>query len=116
VAGGRTLALARLLGRDQRAYRTVRRENVARYLLVRLNREGRGTRVEFYPLNLSQVSRSRQCEVSYRTLNVRHWDRIVARRRPGPGGMGGGRRGRPRLGMGLGSFVWIIRSLVRVCR
>jgi hypothetical protein len=39
----------------ERAYRTVRRDNVARYLLARLNREGRGTRVEFHPLN--QVSR-----------------------------------------------------------
>ncbi|MDF3143045.1 MULTISPECIES: transcriptional regulator [unclassified Streptomyces] len=59
------------------AYRTVRRHNVARYLLSRLNREGRGTRVEFHPLNQSQVDRPRQRVVSYRTLNVRHWDRIV---------------------------------------
>ncbi|MGW4560747.1 transcriptional regulator, partial [Streptomyces sp. NPDC004365] len=33
------------------AYRTVRRHNVARYILARLNRDGRGTRVEFHPLN-----------------------------------------------------------------
>ncbi|MGV9454472.1 transcriptional regulator [Streptomyces sp. NPDC003635] len=59
------------------AYRTVRRNNVARYLLARLNREGRGTRVEFHPLNQSQVDRPRQRVVSFRTLNVRHWDRIV---------------------------------------
>ncbi|MGI5380564.1 transcriptional regulator [Streptomyces sp. CA-251387] len=59
------------------AYRTVRRHNVARYLLARLNREGRGTRVEFHPLNQSQVDRPRQRAVSFRTLNVRHWDRIV---------------------------------------
>jgi hypothetical protein len=59
------------------AYRTVRRHNVARYLLTRLNREGRGTRVEFHPLNQSQVDRPRQRVVAYRTLNVRRWERIV---------------------------------------
>nr|WBO75896.1 transcriptional regulator [Streptomyces sp. SBE_14.2] len=59
------------------AYRAVRRRNVARYLLARLNRQGRGTRVEFHPLNQSQVDRPRQRVVTYRTLNVRHWDRIV---------------------------------------
>ncbi|MGW1802527.1 transcriptional regulator [Streptomyces sp. NPDC001984] len=65
------------LERIETAYRTVRRHNVVRYLLARLNREGRGTRVEFHPLNQSQVDRPRQRVVSYRTLNVRHWDRIV---------------------------------------
>ncbi|GLW48875.1 hypothetical protein Stsp02_45370 [Streptomyces sp. NBRC 14336] len=59
------------------AYRAVRRRNVARYLLARLNRQGRGTRVEFHPLNQSQVDRPRQRVVTYRTLNVRRWDRIV---------------------------------------
>ncbi|MEY9997797.1 hypothetical protein ABIE67_009916 [Streptomyces sp. V4I8] len=67
----------RNLERVERAYRTVRRHNVARYLLARLNREGRGTRVEFHPLNQSQVDRPRQRVVAYRTLNVRHWDRVV---------------------------------------
>lgn len=66
------------LDRIEQAYRTVRRHNVARHLLARLNRGGRGTRVEFHPLNQSQVPRSRQRELSYRILNVRHWDRIVA--------------------------------------
>lgn len=59
------------------AYRMVRRRNVARYLLARLNREGRGTRVEFHPLNQSQVPRPRQRALSFRSLNVRHWDRII---------------------------------------
>ncbi|MGX1246874.1 hypothetical protein RKD46_007978 [Streptomyces pseudovenezuelae] len=67
----------RNLEKIESAYRTVRRQNVARYLLVRLTREGRGTRVEFHPLNQSQVPRPRQRAVEYRTLNVRHWDRIV---------------------------------------
>ncbi|MEU1262308.1 transcriptional regulator [Streptomyces cellulosae] len=67
----------RNLERIETAYRTVRRHNVARHLLTRLNREGRGTRVEFHPLNQSQVDRPRQRVITYRTLNVRHWDRIV---------------------------------------
>lgn len=67
----------RNLERIETAYRTVRRHNVARYLLARLNREGRGTRVEFHPLNQSQVARPHQRVISYRTLNVRRWDRIV---------------------------------------
>ncbi|MEU4173061.1 transcriptional regulator [Streptomyces sp. NPDC026665] len=61
----------------ERAYRAVRRENVARYLTARLNREGRGTRVEIHPLNQSQVDRPRQREVGLRHMNVRRWDRIV---------------------------------------
>ncbi|MEI5102727.1 transcriptional regulator [Streptomyces sp. PmtG] len=66
------------LERIETAYRTVRRRNVARYLLARLNREGRGTRVEFHPVNQSHVERPRQRAVEFRTLNIRHWDRIVA--------------------------------------
>ncbi|MFF0206298.1 transcriptional regulator [Streptomyces sp. NPDC005017] len=65
------------LERVDAAYRAVRRHNVARYLLARLNREGRGTRVEIHPLNQSQVSRPRQRFVEFRTLNIRQWDRIV---------------------------------------
>ncbi|WP_053848796.1 hypothetical protein [Streptomyces sp. NRRL B-24085] len=67
----------RNLEKIESAYRAVRRQNVARYLLVRLNREGRGTRVEFHPLNQSQVPRPRQRAVEFRTLNVRRWDRVV---------------------------------------
>ncbi|GAA0445103.1 transcriptional regulator [Streptomyces sp. NPDC046215] len=65
------------LERIDRAYRSVRRQNVARHLLARLNREGRGTRVEIHPLNQSQVPRPLQRVVEYRTMNVRRWDRIV---------------------------------------
>lgn len=42
-----------------------------------LNRQARGTRVEFHRLNQSQVPRPLQRDVSFRTLNVRHWDRMV---------------------------------------
>ncbi|MCX4419397.1 transcriptional regulator [Streptomyces mirabilis] len=59
------------------AYLQVRRRKVARYLLGRLNREGCGTRVEFHLLNQSQVTRPHHRVVEFRTLNVRHWDRIV---------------------------------------
>ncbi|MDV9197893.1 LysR family transcriptional regulator [Streptomyces sp. Wh19] len=65
------------LERIDAAYRTVRRRNLARHLLARLNREGRGTRVEIYPLNQSQVARPLRRVVEYRTMNVRRWDRIV---------------------------------------
>lgn len=74
---GRRSASRENLERVEVAYRTVRRHNVARYLLARLDREGRGTRVEFHPLNQSQVDRPRQRDVGFRTLTVRHWDRIV---------------------------------------
>ncbi|MFD5430263.1 transcriptional regulator [Streptomyces sp. NPDC127084] len=74
LAGARTPSRASLAAIEQ-AYRAVRRENVARYLLARLNR---GTRVEIHPLNQSQVGRPYQRPVEFRTLNVRHWDRIVA--------------------------------------
>ncbi|MFH8736782.1 transcriptional regulator [Streptomyces sp. NPDC017964] len=65
------------LAQLEAAYLQVRRQNVSRYLLQRLNREGRGTRVEFHPLNQSQVPHPRQRDVSFRSLNVRHWDRMV---------------------------------------
>ncbi|MFF7566630.1 transcriptional regulator [Streptomyces pseudovenezuelae] len=77
TAGTRTPSRKNLEAIEQ-AYRTVRRENVARYLTARLNRDGRGTRVEIHPLNQSQVSRTRQRPVEFRALNVRRWDRIVA--------------------------------------
>jgi len=44
-------------------------------ILARLNR---GARVEIHPLNQSQVDRPHQRAVEFRTMNVRHWDRIVA--------------------------------------
>ncbi|RII11150.1 hypothetical protein DSC45_29255 [Streptomyces sp. YIM 130001] len=65
------------LARIEQTYRDVRRHNVARHLLKRLNRDGRGTRVEIHPLNQSQVNRPHQRVVPYRTMNVRHWDPIV---------------------------------------
>ncbi|MER6501121.1 transcriptional regulator [Streptomyces sp. NPDC001455] len=74
---GRRSPSRKNLERIERAYRTVRRANVARYLLRRLNAEGRGTRVEIHPLNQSQVPRPRQRYLEFRTLNIRHWDRIV---------------------------------------
>lgn len=74
---GKRAPSRRNLERIESAYRAVRRQNVARYLLNRLNRQGRGTRVEFHPLNQSQVARPLQRVVEYRHLNVRRWDRII---------------------------------------
>ncbi|MFJ4714285.1 transcriptional regulator [Streptomyces sp. NPDC088785] len=65
------------LGQLDTAYLQVRRQNVARHLLQRLNKDGRGTRVEFHPLNQSQVDRPHVRAVSFRTLNVRNWDLMV---------------------------------------
>ncbi|MFF9594253.1 transcriptional regulator [Streptomyces sp. NPDC014646] len=74
---GRRAPSRKSLGQIEVAYRTVRRANVARYLLGRLNARGRGTRVEIHPLNQSQVPRPRQRFLEFRALNVRHWDAIV---------------------------------------
>ncbi|MEU7075979.1 transcriptional regulator [Streptomyces narbonensis] len=57
-------------------YRTVRRQNVARYLLRRLNNGG-GTRVEIHPFNQSQVDGRFQRVLKYRSLNIRQWDTII---------------------------------------
>ncbi|MFE0105105.1 transcriptional regulator [Streptomyces sp. NPDC059009] len=64
------------LQRVDEAYRTVRRQNVARHLLRRLNARG-GTRIEIHPLNQSQVDRRFQRVMEFRTLNIRRWDRMV---------------------------------------
>ena len=59
------------------AYKTLRRRNIARYLLGRLNARG-GTRVELHPLNQSGVELPRQRSLEFRSLNIRRWDEIVA--------------------------------------
>ncbi|MGW3651402.1 transcriptional regulator [Streptomyces sp. NPDC000878] len=74
---GRRSPSKRNLEKIETAYWTVRRQNVARYLVGRLNARGRGTRVELHPLNQSQVDRPRQRVVEFRTLNIRHWDLLV---------------------------------------
>ncbi|MFJ2645054.1 transcriptional regulator [Streptomyces sp. NPDC087511] len=74
---GRRAPSRRSLDQIEAAYRQVRRSNVARYLLGRLNAQGRGTRVEIHPLNQSQVPGPRQRVLEYRSLNVRHWDQVV---------------------------------------
>ncbi|OKI04043.1 hypothetical protein A6A06_38755 [Streptomyces sp. CB02923] len=76
-ADGKATPSKKSLAQLEAAYRQVRRQNVARHLLQRLNRGGRGTRVEFHPLNQSQVPRPYQRAVTFRSLNVRHWDRMV---------------------------------------
>lgn len=75
--GGKRTPSKKNLERIDAAYRTVRRQNVARHLLGRLNRDGRGTRVEFHPLNQSGVARPLQRMVEYRSMNVRRWESFV---------------------------------------
>jgi len=70
------------------AYRAVRRHDVARYLLGRLNARGRGTRVEIHPLNQSQVPRPLQ--------RVRHQRRVRRLTGPAPGLPSSRSRGRIR--------------------
>ncbi|GAA2247445.1 hypothetical protein GCM10010232_38330 [Streptomyces amakusaensis] len=65
------------LERIERAYKIVRRQNVAKHLLKRLNRDGRGTRIEIHPLDQSQVAQHHQRVLTHRSMNVRRWDRLV---------------------------------------
>ncbi|MGW0761980.1 transcriptional regulator [Streptomyces sp. NPDC002814] len=64
------------LAKIDAAYWALRRRNVARYLLRRLNANG-GTRVEIHPLDQSQVPIPRRRILEYRRLNIRNWDAIV---------------------------------------
>ncbi|MBQ1094472.1 transcriptional regulator [Streptomyces sp. B93] len=64
------------LAKIDAAYRALRRRNVARYLLRRLNANG-GTRVEIHPLDQSHVPTPRQRVLEYRRLNIRNWDAII---------------------------------------
>ncbi|MEW2393154.1 transcriptional regulator [Streptomyces venezuelae] len=75
LAGKRRPSKANL-AKIEIAYRAVRRQNVARYLLRRLN-SGGGTRVEIHPFNQSQVDRRFQRVLEYRSLNIRQWDAII---------------------------------------
>lgn len=74
--GSKRRPSAKNLQKIDEAYRAVRRQNVARHLLKRLNANG-GTRVEIHPLDQSQVARPLQRALPHRTMNVRRWDRIV---------------------------------------
>lgn len=59
-------------------YRRMRRHNVARYLLRRLNAGG-GTRVEIHPADDTFVQdRHRRPDKQMRKINIRKWDRIIA--------------------------------------
>ncbi|MBB1262428.1 transcriptional regulator [Streptomyces alkaliterrae] len=64
------------LEKIDRSYWSFRRQNVAKYLLKRLNSRG-GTRVEIHPLDQSRVLVPRQRVLEYRKLNIRHWDAII---------------------------------------
>ncbi|MYS83505.1 hypothetical protein [Embleya scabrispora] len=67
------------LRRIEAAYRDLRRRNVARSLIRRLNNNGRGTRVELHPHDQSGVREPhrRAGVAAHRSVNVRRWDAIV---------------------------------------
>ncbi|MFJ4879857.1 transcriptional regulator [Streptomyces sp. NPDC088745] len=75
--GGKRTPSKASLQKIERAYTAVRRQNVAKHLLKRLNRDGRGTRIEIHPLNQSQVPQRNKRVLTHRTMNVRKWDRLV---------------------------------------
>ncbi|MFD3564076.1 transcriptional regulator [Streptomyces sp. NPDC058686] len=64
-AQGRAFLSKKSLAQLEAAYLQVRRHSVARHLLQRLNRDGRGTRVEFHPLSQSRVSRPHHGAVTH---------------------------------------------------
>jgi len=64
------------LARIDTAYRTLRRENVARHLTQRLNADG-GTSVELHPLDQSGVQRQHQRIVPHRRMTIRRWDPLI---------------------------------------
>ncbi|MFJ8744674.1 transcriptional regulator [Embleya sp. NPDC127516] len=72
--------LASWLAEDQTPNRAnLRRRNVARSLIRRLNNGGRGTRAELHPHDQSGVrDQHRRAGVAgHRSVNVRRWDAIV---------------------------------------
>ncbi|SCK59416.1 hypothetical protein [Streptomyces sp. WMMB 322] len=63
----------------ERAYREVRRHNMVRSgaLTKRLQQAGRGTRVEIYPVNQTDVPAQRQRDVPQRSIRIRDWATIT---------------------------------------
>ncbi|OEV11361.1 hypothetical protein [Streptomyces nanshensis] len=63
----------------EQAYREVRTHNMVRSgaLTKRLQQEGRGTRVEIYPVNQTDVPAPRQRDVPQRSVRIRDWATIT---------------------------------------
>lgn len=63
----------------ERAYREIRTHNMVRSgaLTKRLQHEGRGTRVEIYPVNQTDVPTQHQRDVQQRSVRVRDWATIT---------------------------------------
>ncbi|OEV27136.1 hypothetical protein AN219_23610 [Streptomyces nanshensis] len=63
----------------ERAYREIRTRNMLRSgaLTKRLQQEGRGTRVEIYPVNQANVPAQHQRDVPQRSIRVRDWAPIT---------------------------------------
>lgn len=66
------------LARLDAAYWDLRRRNVATDLKRRLDKTGRGTRIEIDPADQTRVDRRHQRDLQTRNINVRNvWDRAV---------------------------------------
>lgn len=63
----------------ERAYHDVRKHNMARSgaLTKRLQQAGRGSRVEIYPVNQTNVPAPRQRDVPQRSIRIRDWATIT---------------------------------------
>lgn len=59
-----------------RAYRDLRRRNVVRFLVQRLEAGG-GTRVEIHPESQAPVERGRKRDLQARQVRVRHWATLI---------------------------------------
>lgn len=60
------------------AYESLRRQRVVADLTRKLERGGRGTRIEITPTNQADVQASRRRDLRPREVNVRHWQPIVS--------------------------------------
>lgn len=67
------------LGKIERAYQNLRRQNIVRSMKRRLSKNGRGTRVEVHPVNQSAVAPQQQRDLEVRRFNIRpnKWDELV---------------------------------------
>lgn len=59
-----------------RAYRSLRRQNVAKAMKQRLNAGG-GTRVEVHPVNQAGAVPARRRNLHHRRITIRNWDPII---------------------------------------
>ena len=75
---GRQRPLPANLRKIDQAFWACRRHNLVGYYKQRLWNDGRGTRIEIYPVDQQHVAPNRRRELNIRTINVRtDWRRVV---------------------------------------